>query len=86
MSPRRAFICNATLEKVAARAWDASMQASNHDPEHAKTLVYLNNLIYAEVKLQDRRFSDLCSRLTKLETKLEKVLAGSDCKKRRKRR
>jgi hypothetical protein len=67
VTPRARFIADADIKKIAARAWDASMQASSHDPEHAAELVKLSKLIYAEVKLQDRRFTDICARLSVLE-------------------
>ena len=38
MTPRSAFINNANLEKVAAKSWDAMELASSHDPEHAKDI------------------------------------------------
>ena len=45
MSPRKRFITQANLQKVAARTWDASMQASTHDPDHAKELCDLRKRI-----------------------------------------
>ena len=67
LSPRANFIVNADIKKLKGYAWDAMQLASSHDPDHAKELKRLEDLIYAEVKLQDRRFSDLCTRINKLE-------------------
>jgi hypothetical protein len=70
MSPRAKFVRSVSLKKLAGYAWDAMQLASHHDPEHAKELQKLSNLLYAEVKLQDRSFSDLCARISRLERKL----------------
>lgn len=72
-SPRSKFIKESDLENVARVAWDAMMLASYHDPEHAAGLKRLENFICAEVKLQDRRFSDTCSRLSIVERQLERL-------------
>ncbi len=66
-SPRAKFISEVKLKRLAGYAWDAMRLASTHDPDHAKELKRLEGLIYAEVKFQDRRFSDLCARVYKLE-------------------
>lgn len=73
MSPRSRFILETDFLQLKAYAWDAMQLASHHDPEHAKELVNLNNLIYAEVKLQDRRFADSCARLSVLERQMERI-------------
>jgi hypothetical protein len=52
-SPRAKFISEVGLKKLAGYAWDAMQLASSHDPDHAKELKLLSDLIYAEVKLQD---------------------------------
>jgi len=66
-SPRAKFVAEVDLKRLAGYAWDAMMLASSHDPDHTKQLEKLEALIYAEVKLQDRRFSDTCTRLSTLE-------------------
>ena len=71
-SPRAKFISTVGLKKLAGYAWDAMRLASSHDPDHAKELKHLSDLIYAEVKLQDRRFSGLCARVSKLELQMLK--------------
>lgn len=73
MSPRKAFIKNADLKRLAGYAWDAMHLASSHDPEHSAELKLLHSLIYAEVKLQDRRFTDVCNRLSILERQMERL-------------
>ena len=70
---RAKFIAEVDSKRLAAYAWDAMQLASSHDPDHAKELKRLESLIYAEVKLQDRRFADLCSRLSVVERQLEKI-------------
>jgi hypothetical protein len=72
-SPRAKFIARADLKRLAAYAWDAMQLASSHDPDHAKDLKRIEALIYAEVKLQDRRFADICSRLSTMERQLERL-------------
>ena len=74
-SPRAKFISEVKLKRLAGYAWDAMRLASTHDPDHAKELKRLEGLIYAEVKLQDRRFSDLCARVYKLERFRDFLLA-----------
>jgi len=73
MTSRAKFIKQVSHKKLAAWSWDAMMLASSHDPDHAKELILLKNLIYAEVKLQDRRFSDICRRLSIIERQLERL-------------
>lgn len=73
MTTRATFIANADLKKLAAYAWDAMQLASSHDPDHAKQLEKLEDLIYAEVKLQDTRFCDTCARLVTLERQMERL-------------
>ena len=73
LSPRAKFINTASLQKLAAYAWDAMQLASSHDPDHAKELNHLSNLIYAEVKLADRRFTDVCARVSILERQVERL-------------
>ena len=73
LSPRANFIATFDLKKLAGYVWDAMMLASTHDPDHSEYLDKLNDLIYAEVKLQDRRFSDTCTRLSIVERQLERL-------------
>lgn len=72
-SPRSRFIEEQNIKSIAALAWDASTQASHHDPEHEAALVRLENLLYAEVKLCERRFTDTCVRLSIVERQLERM-------------
>jgi hypothetical protein len=73
LSPRAKFIAEATLKSLAAYAWDAMQLASSHDPEHAKEIIRLANLIQGEVTLEDRRFADVCQRLFILERQTERL-------------
>lgn len=45
LSPRAKFIKTASLEKVAAYAWDAMQLASSHDPDHEKRLAILERQV-----------------------------------------
>ncbi len=72
-SPRSRFIEEQNIKSIAAHSWDAMMLASSHDPEHEAALIRLEKLIYAEVKLQDRRFADICGRLSVTERQLERM-------------
>lgn len=72
-SPRAKFIAEVDFKRLAGYAWDCMQQASHHDPEHAELLRKLEKLIYAEVKLQDRRFTDTCDRLVVLERQMERI-------------
>ncbi len=73
LTPKAKFIKEANPQSVAALARDSMQMASTHDPEHQAALVRLNDLLFAEVKLQDRRFSDVCSRLSIIERQLERM-------------
>ena len=72
-SPRAKFIEKTDFLKLKAYAWDAMRLASTHDPDHEKKLEDLKGLIHAEVKLQDRRFTDTCSRLSILECQMQRL-------------
>jgi hypothetical protein len=72
-SLRSKFIEEQNIKSIAAHSWDAMMLASSHDPEHEAALARLENLIYAEVKLCDRRFTDTCGRLSIIERQLERM-------------
>lgn len=71
LSPRANFTATVDLKKLAGYAGDAMMLASTHDPEHSKYLNKLNDLIQAEAKLQERRFTDMYVRLSIVERQLE---------------
>lgn len=72
-SPRAKFIAEIDLQRLAGYAWDAMSLASSHDPDHAKQLEKLEALIYAEAKLQDRRFADICTRVSILERQMVRI-------------
>lgn len=55
LSPRANFIKNATIESIAARAWDAMMMASSHDPDHHKWLTEITNVLNKELKAVESR-------------------------------
>ena len=46
-TPRAKFIAEADDKKVAARAWDAMIMASTHDPDLLRRIVRLENLVSA---------------------------------------
>lgn len=75
-TPRAKFIAEAGVDtkRLAACVWDAMQQASSHDPDHAGELDLLANLIQAEAKLQERRFRDVCARLSVLERNASLVI------------
>jgi hypothetical protein len=73
MTPRAKFIKHASQRHIAQKAWDALMMASTHDPDLVKDIKRLEDLIYAEVKLQDRRFADICGRLSIIERQLQRL-------------
>ena len=55
LTPRANFVLNAPVAHIAARAWDALMLASSHDPDHHSWLKELEKIMNRDLqRIEDR--------------------------------
>ena len=66
LTPRQNFIENSSWRDVRAKAWDALMMASSHDPDHHKWLTQITNVLNKDLK-------EIESRLDIIEHQLRRI-------------
>ena len=66
LTPRANFVLNAPVADIAARAWDALMMTSSHDPDHHKWLTQITNVLNKDLK-------EIESRLDIVEHQLRRI-------------